>query len=77
MTAIAETRDEVRLAGTLDDQLRVRLKRWQDGSITANFEIRWGGDPEDYAEIDVPLETVMPLVLALGGSHTRYIKESL
>ena len=73
---------ELRFDGTFDDLLSFAVFQDDTGGFVARFQIYMDKadadlDSDDtiyrYSEIDVPLETLMPLVLSLGGSIAHYI----
>lgn len=68
------TPDEIRLPGNANQELRVTL--WQYGDAAASetrvlFEIIDHDFPDYTTAIDVPLASVLPLVLALAGTYER------
>ena len=70
------SRQELRFDGADNDELSVTLWESAAGDLEATFVIVNRDSPEWPDQISIPLEKLMPLVLALGGSITRYIEEA-
>ena len=75
---------ELRFDGTFDDLLSFAVYQDDTGGYVGRFQIYMDKADADldsdetvfrYSEIDVPLETLMPLALSLGGSIFRYTEQ--